>query len=382
MTDQTRLPFFRLPPEAETERRSVRAFIAQQRESGELGPPWEVGMRSDPAMSRLLASRGWIGMTWPAQYGGRAKSALSRYAVTEELLAAGVPVGSHWVADRQSGPLILRYGTEDQKRRYLPPICAGESFFCIGMSEPDSGSDLASLRASATKVAGGWELNGQKIWTSRAHQAHFMIALVRTSRGERRHDGLSQFIVDLSAPGITIRPIINMVGQHDFNEVFMDAAFVPDDALIGIEGAGWGQVGAELAYERSGPERWLSAFAVFSRLVRELEGPATDAIKERIGRIAAHLLTLRQMSISVAGSIDRGETPGVQAAIIKDLGTCFEQEMIRIVRDLGATQLQQGGSVLFRRLLCNALLWSPAFTIRGGTGEILRGIIARGIGAR
>jgi len=382
MTDICHLPFFRLPREAEAIRPAVRAFVAEQRKCGALGPPSEIGMRSDAAMTRQLASRGWIGMTWPTRYGGGAQSALSRYVVTEELVAAGVPVGSHWVADRQSGPLILRYGTEQQKQRYLPPICAGESFFCIGMSEPDSGSDLASLRATAKKVPGGWELSGQKIWTSRAHQAHFMIALVRTAASAGRHDGLSQFIVDLAAPGITIRPIVNMVGQHDFNEVFMDAVFVPDDALIGTAGSGWSQVGAELAYERSGPERWLSAFVLLSELIRELGGAAGAATSREIGRIGAQLLTLRQMSISVAGSIDRGDTPAVEAAIIKDLGTRFEQNMIRTVRDIAARELERGGSPPFRRLLHNALLWAPAFTIRGGTGEIMRGIIARGLGAR
>jgi len=382
MIDQARLPFFRLPPDADSERRAVRAFIQQQRERGNLANPTDVGMRSDPAMSRRLADRGWVGMTLPTQYGGRGKSALSRYAVTEELLSAGIPVGSHWVADRQSGPLILRYGSEAQKRRYLPPICAGESFFCIGMSEPDSGSDLASLRANAARVAGGWELTGQKIWTSRAHQAHFMIALVRTSPVAGRHEGLSQFIVDLAAPGITVRPIINMVGQHDFNEVFMDAVFVPDDDLIGTEGSGWSQVGAELAYERSGPERWLSAFVLLSQLIGELRNSASDTTKEMVGRILAHLLTLRQMSISVAGSLDRGETPTLQAAMIKDLGTRFEQDMIRLIRDIASTELVHGGSSPFRKLLQNALLWAPAFTIRGGTGEILRGIIARELGSR
>jgi acyl-CoA dehydrogenase len=382
VTDICHLPFFRLPREAEVIRSAVRAFVAEQRQCGALGPPSEIGMRSDAAMTRQLASRGWIGMTWPTRYGGAAQSVLSRYVVTEELVAAGVPVGSHWVADRQSGPLILRYGTEQQKQRYLPPICAGESFFCIGMSEPDSGSDLASLRTTAKKVPGGWELSGQKIWTSRAHQAHFMIALVRTAPSEGRHDGLSQFIVDLAAPGITIRPIVNMVGQHDFNEVFMDAVFVPDDALIGTAGSGWSQVGAELAYERSGPERWLSAFVLLSELIRELAGVADAATSREVGRIGAQLLTLRQMSISVAGSIDRGDTPAVEAAIIKDLGTRFEQDMIRTVRDIAARELERGGSPAFRRLLHNALLWAPAFTIRGGTGEIMRGIIARGLGAR
>jgi len=173
-------------------------------------------------------------MTWPKEYGGGGRSFLERYVVTEELLAAGAPVGCHWIADRQSGPLLLKFGTEAQKQAFLPGIISGESFYSIGMSEPDTGSDLASIRTSAVQVPGGWCLNGSKIWTSNAHLNHFMVTLVRTAPAtENRHEGMSQFIVPIHADGVTVRGIDNLAGEQDFNQIFFDDVFVPDDHVVG-----------------------------------------------------------------------------------------------------------------------------------------------------
>src|SRR5262245_8488935 len=171
-------------------------------------------MGFDAAFSRKLAARGWVGVTLPKAYGGASLDAFSRFVLVEELLAAGAPVGAHWIADRQSGPLILKFGTEEQRRFYLPKICAAEAFFCIGMSEPNAGSALASVGSRAVRAEGGWRLNGRKIWTTNAQHSQYMIALVRTS-GEPadRQKGLSQFIVDLKLPGITIRPIHDLAGD-------------------------------------------------------------------------------------------------------------------------------------------------------------------------
>src|SRR5215467_15208559 len=224
----------RLPPECQALRRQVRAFLAEEIEAGTFNPH-EAGNDHgySEEFSRRVGAKGWIGMTWPKKYGGGERSFLERYVVTEELLAAGAPVGAHWIADRQSGPLLLRYGTEEQRLAFLPGIAKGEIFFCIGMSEPDSGSDLASIRTRALPVAGGYEVTGAKVWTSYAHESHFAITLVRTGPAEAdRHGGLSQLILDLKSPGITIRPIINLAGNHDFNEVVLDRVFVPADWLV------------------------------------------------------------------------------------------------------------------------------------------------------
>jgi acyl-CoA dehydrogenase len=374
-----------LTPEAETLRREVRAFIARERASGHLPPPTRIGLGFSVETTKRIAAQGWIGLTWPREYGGSGRSALERYVMNEELLAAALPVGAHWVADRQSGPVLLKFGSEQQKRFFLPRIAAGDCYFCIGMSEPESGSDLASLKARADKVEGGWRINGRKIWTTNAHRVHYMIALVRTSTVEgQRHAGLSQLIVDLASPGVTITPIISMAGEHDFNEVLLEDVFVADDGLIGQEGNGWNQVSAELAYERSGPERWLSSFRLISELIDILGSDARDSSLEELGRLLSHLLALRQLSMSVASMIQQGLSPNVEAAIVKDLGTKFEQEAVRVVRNIVvAEDLTSGGKAeRLKALLAHAQLYAPAFTIRGGTNEILRGIIARGIGLR
>ena len=372
--------------ELQSLRDEVRQFVADGRASGTLPRPDRVGMRFCPETSRAVAAQGWIGMTWPKGYGGHERSALERYVVTEELLAAGVPVGAHWVADRQSGPVMLKFGSDAQKAEYLPRIAAGECYFCIGMSEPDSGSDLASLRTSATPVEGGWRVNGQKVWTTNAHRVHYMIALVRTAKADEknRQGGLSQLLIDLTSPGVTVRPIRSMVGSQDFNEVLLDNVFVPDSGLIGEAGNGWSQVSAELAYERSGPERWLSSFRLLSELIAALGGSASDASRIEIGRLLAQLMSVRQISLSIASMLQAGKTPNLEAAIAKDIGTRLEQEIVRVARSIVYTdaQLKDGGGPVLQSLLVSGQRYAPAFTIRGGTGEILRGVIARGMGLR
>ena len=374
-----------LTAEAENLRNEVRSFVAEQRTAATLPPPDRVGLGFDPGMTLRIARQGWIGLTWPKRYGGQERSAIERYVMNEELLAASVPVGAHWVADRQSGPVLLKFGTEGQKSFFLPKIVAGECYFCIGMSEPEAGSDLASLQTKAERIDGGWRINGRKIWTTNAHRVHYMIVLARTSPAEgSRHAGISQLIVDLKAPGVTVSPIISMAGEHDFNEVLFEDVLVADDSLIGIEGNGWNQVSAELAYERSGPERWLSTFRLISELAGIVSANASPSTLEGLGALIAQLLTLRQLSMAVASMIQRGQSPNMEASIVKDLGTKFEQEAVRVVRNIVTAEnlTANGTAPRLKALLIHAQQYAPAFTIRGGTNEILRGIIARGIGLR
>ena len=368
-----------LPDNAADLRREVRAFLENY--DGKLPRPnSDFGSGYDPEFSARLGERGWIGMTWPEAYGGGGRSFFERYVVTEELLAAGAPVVAHWIADRQSGPLLLRYGTEVQRREYLPRITQGRCFFSIGMSEPNSGSDLASVRTTANAVEGGWLLNGTKLWTSGAHLNHYMVALVRTEpRGENRHAGLSQFIVDLKGPGIEVRPIRNMAGDEDFNEVVFTDALVPPENLVGEAGNGWEQVTSELGYERSGPERYLSAFRVYVEFVRACGGSPGSSQAAAIGRIAGQLMTLRRMSMSVAGMLESGASPNVEAALVKELGNNFEKLMPELARLALPPEADSAG---FREAYADTLLHSPSFTLRGGTREILRGVIARGLGLR
>ncbi len=373
------------PASLESLRQEIREFLAEERASGRFPRPDRVSMYVDKAFTLRMGERGWIGMTWPKQYGGHERTALERYAVTEELLAAGAPVRGHWVTDRQTGPVLLKFGTEEQKLEYLPRIARGEVFFSIGLSEPDSGSDLASLRTKAVKVAGGWKLSGTKLWNSNSHHAKYVIVLCRTSPAtEDRHHGFSQLIVELSSPGVTLRPIINLPNEHDFNELVLDEVFVPEKNLLGDVDQGWHQASTELAYERSGPERWLSAFRLLAELNEALGSKASAATMAAMGRLFAHLLTLRQMSMSIAMTLETGRAPNLEAAIVKDLGTCFEQEMVTVARDIAQTEglpAQQRGR-LVQDLLDHAQLWTIAFTIRGGAKEIMRGVIARGLGLR
>ena len=368
-----------LPDEAESLRRQVREFLEGY--DGALPrPSSDFGSGHDPEFSARLGEQGWIGMTWPKTYGGGGHSFFERYVVTEELLAAGAPVGAHWIADRQSGPLLLRFGSEAQRRKYLPKIARGRCFFSIGMSEPNSGSDLASVRTAAKAADGGYLVNGTKLWTSDAHRNHYMIALVRTAPpSENRHAGLSQFIIDLKGPGIEVRPIRNMAGDADFNEVVFTDAFVPERNVVGEPGNGWAQVTSELGYERSGPERYLSAFRVYVELVRLVGASPSPSQAAAMGRIAAHLMTLRRMSMSVAGMLESGQTPNVEAALVKELGNNFEKLLPEIAR-LAAPA--DGDQSRFREAYADTLLHSPSFTLRGGTREILRGVIARGLGLR
>jgi acyl-CoA dehydrogenase len=356
-------------------RGEVREFLSAQRRGGGYEPrcdSWLSGY-SEP-FSQALGRRGWLGMTWPREYGGHERSELERYTVNEELLAAGAPVAAHWFADRQIGPGLIKYGTPEQRQAFLPAMARGELYFAIGMSEPDSGSDLASVRTAATACPGGWRVTGTKVWTSHAHRAHYLMALVRT--GERqgdRHAGLSQLMVDLRAPGVQVSPIEFLDGERHFNEVVLDDVFVPAANLLGTQGDGWRQVTAELAFERSGPERILSTFPLLEELVRD-RGGQPDA---ELGMLVAELATLRQLSRDVARAIEAGQVPAVEAAIVKDLGTRFENRVIEVARRLAQVEPDPGAGPILNRLLAQAVLHAPAFTLRGGTNEILRGIVAR-----
>ncbi|MCF7550819.1 acyl-CoA dehydrogenase family protein [Pseudonocardia sp. WMMC193] len=379
-----RLPDAGLPPAAETLRGEVRKFLAAERAGGTLqgaSDAWLAGF--DAGFSSRLGERGWLGMTWPRRYGGHEQPALHRFVVVEELLAAGAPVAAHWVADRQSGPALLRYGTEEQRHRLLPEMARGRCFFAIGMSEPDSGSDLASVRTAARRDGDGWRLSGTKVWTSQAHRSHFMIALCRTAprRADARHEGLSQFVVDLRAPGLTVSPIRLLDGEHHFNQVLLDDVFVGDDMVLGEIGSGWRQVTSELAYERSGPERFLSTLPLLTALLRVAD-PDDRRQTEAVGSLVAQLWAVRRLSVQIAAALDRGEAPDVAAALVKDLGTTLENEIIDVARSVAPAEPSTTAADPFARELARAVLHAPGFTLRGGTNEVLRGIVARGLGLR
>ncbi|CAL74583.1 putative acyl-CoA dehydrogenase [Bradyrhizobium sp. ORS 278] len=376
----------RLPPECEELRKEVRAFLAEEVAAGTFNPYQPLREDADAReFSRRVGERGWIGMTWPKKYGGHERTFLERYVVTEEMRVANAPVRRFFVADRQSGPILLRYAPEHIKADILPRICRGELCFAIGMSEPNSGSDLFAAKTRATKTDGGWLINGTKIWTTSAHMADYMIAIFRTSPAtkENRRHGLTQFLVNMKSPGIKVNPIGQITGQKEFNEVVFTDAFVPDDHQLGeIDGA-WKQATSELAYERSGPERFLETYYVLTELVRAV-GPDPDTRSaEGIGRLVAQLHAMRRMSVSVAGMLHAGKEPVVEASIVKDVGTVWEQQLPHRVRDLAAfVEEDAGNRETLENQLTFAIRTAPKLTIQGGTTEVLRGIIARGLGLR
>ena len=360
---------FRFPaptpdPEAEALRARARRFLTEARERGDFRPTadcWVSG--ADPAFSEKLGAAGLLGITFPTEYGGHGRPPLHRHAVTEELLAAGAPVAAHWVADRQSGGHILRFGTEAQKRGIVPRIAAGTCYFAIGMSEPQAGSDLAAVRTKAERTATGWRLDGRKIWSTGAHISHYMIVLARTAppEGRDRHKGLSQFLVDLSAPGVNVSGIKDLAGVVHFNET---------------------QVTTELAMERSGPERFLTVLALLTEALEALRGRLDSRRAALLGRLLARLAALRRMSRGVAQLLQEGEQPEVEAALVKDLGNRFEKEAVAGVRELLSGLPREDWPAGLAMLLDASVLALPSNSLRGGTTEVMRGIIARRLGMR
>ncbi|MET0450069.1 MAG: acyl-CoA dehydrogenase family protein [Aeromicrobium sp.] len=360
-------------------RQQVAGLVRSWLDDGRFTPSCDAWLRHyDLEFSQALGERGLLGITWPTEVGGGGLSGAARLVVTEELLRHGAPVAAHWIADRQIGPSILKHGSDAAKARYLPGIAAGEITFCLGMSEPGSGSDLASVATKAVQVDGGWEITGQKIWTSQGHRSTHAYVLARTGTGESKHDGLSEFIVDMSDPGVTVRPIIDLRGEHHFNEMFFDGVRVDDDHVIGTIGNGWDQVTAQLSLERGGIERVLSTYPLLSATLDELRqrDDVDDGDVRLVGETIARVATLRAMARDITVAIDEGHAPIVEAAMLKDLGTTLEGQVNEVARLLLDAETDPDASDA-RALLAQGVQAAPGFTIRGGTTEVLRTIIAR-----
>ncbi|MCF2533644.1 acyl-CoA dehydrogenase family protein [Yinghuangia soli] len=360
-----------IPNSAEIEelRREARDLIGQWRDAARFQPRSDNWMRGfDGDFSRELAKRGLTGLTWPREYGGQGRGQLARLAVNEELLRAGAPVAAHWIGDRQIGPAVMRHGSPELRKEILPGIAAAQFVFCLGMSEPDAGSDLAAVRTMAVPAAGGWRVSGRKIWTTGAHHATHIYLLARTQRGDRKHEGLTEFIVDMDTPGVSVAPIVDLAGEHHFNEVTFSDVFVPEHRLLGTVGGAWRQVTEQLSFERGGPERFLSTYPLFA-LVLEHAGPEHRAA---VGRLVARLATLRRLAWNVAASLDAGAAPIVDAATLKYLGNAFENDVVDFARQTART-----GTPALAEACAQALLASPGFTIRGGAADVLLSIIAK-----
>jgi len=373
-----------LPEEAMALRQEIRQFLREEQDKGTFVPAcdsWLGGF--SPEFSQKLGDRGYIGMTLPKKFGGHERLGLERYVVIEELLAVGAPVAAHWIADRQMAPLILRHGNEEQQQRFIPDIAKGRSYWAIGMSEPNAGSDLAAVQCKLDPDGDGYRLSGAKIWTSGAHKCHYMMTLVRSGPvGKNRHEGLSNVAVNLKDEAVEVRPIKLMNGEHHFNEVNFNDVFIPKEDVIGEVGDGWRQVTEELAYERSGPERFLSTFPLLKILVDRTRKTNPQVFVSEIAPLISELTALREMSLSIARILGEGGNPVVEAALVKDAGTYFERKVTEIGQRLFDLVPEHGSLNTYSHLLAEALIHGPGFTIRGGTNEILRGIVVRGLGLR
>ena len=323
---------------------------------------WVVGL--DPEFSLELGRRGWLGMTWPVSEGGHGRSALERFVVTEALIATGAPLGRTWIGDRQIGPTLLTYGTDEQRRRLLPDLVAGRVSWSLGLSEPDAGSDLASVRTSARRVKDRWVIDGAKVWTSGALQAEWCYLVARTDPDAPAHAGLSDFALDLSLPGIEVRPIRDMTGDRHFCQMTFDGVEVGDEALIGELNGSWRQVMRQLEHERAGIDRLVSNRALFD-LARARADGSDPLVRQELARLWSGYLVGRLLVLEgIVGS----PRPGFSAAT-KAFCTELEQQVATFAgRVLGPEALLAGRSA-------RAICYAPAYTIQGGTSEILRNII-------
>ncbi|HXG21269.1 MAG TPA: acyl-CoA dehydrogenase family protein [Methylomirabilota bacterium] len=377
---------FALTPEQQAFRQEIRDFLAREvTPEAKTEDGWIIGFSRE--FSRKLGERGWIGLTWPKYYGGQERSYLDRVILTEELLRAGAPVAAHWLGDRQVGPALLAYGSEEQKAEILPRVTKGEIVFCLGMSEPGAGSDLASLRTKAVEEGDHFVITGQKIWTSFAHVADYAYLVARTDPHAPKHKGISEFLVDMKTPGVTVRPLVDITGEHHFNEAFFDNVRIEKKWLIGEKNRGWYQIASQLDYERSGIERLLSNYSLFRDALRYAQehGLTRDPlVRNQLAQMQIELEMGRFLVYKVAWLLSKGVVPNYEAALAKCFCTEVEQRIAQTVSTLlGDYAVLLPGSPAARLAgrAARQYLYAPAYTIQGGTSNILRNIMAiRGLG--
>ncbi len=354
---------FTLSPELEELRTRARTVAAQGvAQYGAHADSWINGFSKE--FSKRLAQEGWIGMTWPVEHGGGGQSNLARVIMGEEMISVGAPIAASWFADRQMGPSLIAHGTADQQAEFLPGMLSGDATWCIGMSEPDAGSDLAGLKTAARRDGNVFVINGQKIWTSFAAIADYIYLICRTSSDGPPHQGVSEIIVPMDLRGIEVRPIKDMTTNQHFCEVFFSDVRVPVENLVGIEGNAFKQTMAQLEHERGGIDRLVSNRSLFDQAVRAADRSnplvrqqiARLETNYRIGRILVYREALKQAPV------------GFSAAT-----KCFCTEHEIEVANFAAATL--GLAALADASLAQAIAYAPAYTIMGGTSDIMRNIL-------
>lgn len=384
---------FAFTQEQEDFRKEVRGFLEEEIKHKSFTPRcdgWIIGY--SPEFSRKLAQRGWLGLTWPKEHGGQQRSNIDRLVLTEELLRYGAPTAAHWMGDRQMGPSIIAYGSDALKREFLPRIVKAEIFFGLGMSEPEAGSDLASLKTCAVEKEDYFVIDGQKVWTSGAHVCTHCYLIARTDPDAPKHKGLSEFILDMKTPGITVNPVLDLTGDHHYNEVFFDGVKVPKKYLLGEKNRGWYQITPQLDYERSGIERLMTNYPLFSSLLEYVKETKRNGnplskdplIRNKLAQFRIEFEAGRMLVYRVACLLDKKKVPNYETAMAKAYCTDFEQRLARAaVEILGPYGLLRADSkwASLNGHAADSYLFNPGYTLQGGTTEVLKTIIAqRGLG--
>jgi alkylation response protein AidB-like acyl-CoA dehydrogenase len=379
---------FKFTEEQNELREEVREFLEDEIKQDLWQPTCDAWiMAYDPEFTRRVAAKGWIGLTWPKKYGGQERSFIDRLIVTEEMLRYGAPAACHWFADRQIGGAIVHYGTDEQKEEILPKILKGEAYVGLGMSEPEAGSDLASLKTRATEDGDDYVIDGQKVWTSGGSHMNMIYLVARTDPNAVKHKGISEFLFETSLSGITVRPIVDITGGVHFNEVFFDGVRVPKKYLIPEKNRGFYQVVNQLDYERSGMERLMANYPLFEALVQyvretECNGKplAEDPVaRSRIAQLKIELEIGRLHMYRVAAVMDQGRAPNWESSMSKAYGTAFEQRLASTAIDITGLYGQltpESKWVPMQGMAYHSYLSSKGYSLQAGSSEVLKNILA------
>jgi len=379
---------FELSEEQHKFRQEARDFLEEELKQGLWQPScdaWIMGF--DPAFTKRVAQRGWIGLTWPKEYGGQGRSFIDRLILTEEMLRYGAPAACHWFADRQVGGAIVHYGTEEQKKELLPMILKGEAYVGLGMSEPDAGSDLASLKTRAVEDGDYYVIDGQKTWTSGGSYINWIYMVARTDPDAPKHRGISEFFFETSLPGINVVPIVDITGGVHFNEVFFENVRIPKQCLIGEKNRGFYQILHQLDYERSGMERLMANYPLFEALIqyaketRRNGKPLSEepVIRSQLAQLKIELEIGRLHMYRVAVVMDEGRAPNWESSMSKAYGTAFEQHLASTAVEIAGLYGQlspESKWVPMLGMAYHSYLSSKGYSLQAGTSEVLKNILA------
>ncbi len=384
---------FAFTAEQEKFRQEVRDFLEEEISQGAWQPSCDAWIQGySPEFTKKVAEKGWIGLTWPEEYGGKGRSHTDRLTLTEEMLRYGAPAACHWFADRQIGGGILRYGNEEQKRDMLPKIIAGEAYVGLGLSEPEAGSDLASLRTRATEDGDYYIIDGQKMWTSCGMFMNYTYMVARTDPEVPKHRGISEFIFPTDLPGITITPTIDITGSTAWAEVFFDGVRIPNTCLIGEKNRGFYQVVNQLDYERAGLERLMGNYPLFDAIVRFVKETKWNGdylskdmlIRQKLAQLQVEFEIGRLLTYRVVMVMEEGKAPNVEASKAKAYSTAFEQHLASVAIDILGPYGQLIAESKYAPILGMAphsYLGSKGYSLQAGSSEVLRNVIAtRGLG--